>query len=139
LVKGHTAVATIRRFEDLECWQEARKFVGLIYGLTRNERFRKDFELVGQMKRSAVSVMANIAEGFHRTSNKEFMKFLDYSRSSIAETVSHCYVALDQKYIGEPEMVKVNGQANLVWKKVNNFISYLSKASKIPPNPKDNK
>jgi four helix bundle protein len=131
-------VATIRRFEDLECWQQARKFVGLIYGTTRNDRFKTDYELVGQIKRSAVSAMANIAEGFHRTSTKDFMKFLDYSRSSIAETVSHCYVALDQKYINESEMVDVNEQANLVWKKVNNFISYLSKSSKTPQSPKEN-
>jgi len=127
-------MATVRRFEDLECWQEARKFVGLIYGVARNDRFKADFELVGQIKRSAVSAMANIAEGFHRTSARDFMKFLDYSRASIAETVSHCYVALDQKYINEPEMVKMNEQANLVWKKVNNFISYLSKTSKLERN-----
>ena len=127
-------MATVKRFEDLECWQQARKFVALIYRITRNDRFKADFELVGQIKRSAVSAMANIAEGFHRASAREFMKFLDYSRASIAETVSHCYVALDQKYVDEPEMSEVNEQANLVWKKVNNFISYLNKASK----PKQN-
>jgi four helix bundle protein len=55
------------------------------------------------------------------------MKFLDYSRSSIAETISHAYVALDQNYISENEMEKVNQQANIVWKKVNNFITYLIK------------
>ena len=71
--------------------------------------------------------MANIAEGFHRNSTKDFMKFLDYSRASIAETVSHCYVALDQQYINESEITQVKQQADIVWKKVNNFISYLSK------------
>jgi len=55
------------------------------------------------------------------------MKFLDYARSSIAESVSHCYVALDQKYIDKEEMNLINQQANVVWKKVNNFISYLNK------------
>ena len=69
--------------------------------------------------------MANIAEGFHRNSSKEFMRFLDYSRSSIAETLSHSYIALDQKYISQSEIEKVSQQAELVWKKVNNFISYL--------------
>jgi len=122
-------VATIKRFEDLECWQEARKFVRLIYELTKKGRFRKDFELVGQAKRSAISSMGNIAEGFHRNSTKDFMKFLDYSRSSIAETVSHCYVALDQHYLSEAEMDKVKHQSDTVWKKVNNFISYLNRAS----------
>jgi four helix bundle protein len=123
-------MTTIRRFEDLECWQEARKFVGLIYQIVKSEQFKKDFELVGQMKRSAISSMANIAEGFHRNSTKEFMRFLDYSRASIAETVSHCYIAKDQKYINEDEINKVKQQADIVWKKVNNFISYLRKTNK---------
>jgi four helix bundle protein len=131
-------MATIRRFEDLEVWQEARGFVRLVYELAGRERFRRDVELVGQIKRSAVSVMTNIAEGFHRRSNKDFMKFLDYSRSSIAETLSHGYVALDQGYIEHSDMDKVRARADIVWKKVNNFISYLSKAAKITPNPKDN-
>ena len=123
-------MTTIRRFEDLECWQEARKFVRLIYQIVKSEQFRKDFELVGQIKRSAISSMANIAEGFHRNSTREFMRFLDYSRASIAETVSHCYIAKDQKYINEDEINKVKQQADIVWKKVNNFISYLRKVNK---------
>jgi len=129
LASGVLEVATIRRFEDLECWQEARKFVSLVYELTKKDLFRKDFELVSQVRRSAISSMANIAEGFHRSSAKDFMKFLDYSRSSIAETVSHGYVALDQDYLDRVDMERVNHQANIVWKKVNNFITYLSKTS----------
>jgi len=121
---------TIKRFEDLECWKEARRFVRLIYDMTDSNRFKKDFELVGQLKRSAISSMANIAEGFHRNSTKEFMRFLDYSRASVAETLSHCYIAMDQQYISEDEMSKLKQQADIVWKKVNNFISYLRKTNK---------
>ena len=123
-------MAKVKRFEELECWREARNFVQLIYGLTKKDPFRKDFELVGQIKRSAISSMANIAEGFHRNSSKEFMRFLDYSRSSIAETLSHAYIALDQQYISQSEIEKVSQQAEIVWKKVNNFISYLQRYSK---------
>ena len=123
-------MATIKRFEDLHCWQEARNFVNLVYGLTSHERFKKDFDLVGQVKRSAVSSMANIAEGFHRTSKKDFMKFLDYSRSSIAETISHLYVALDQAYITDLELNKAKEQATIVWKMINNFITYLNNSPK---------
>jgi four helix bundle protein len=71
--------------------------------------------------------MANTAEGFHRNSNKDFLKFLDYSRSSIAETLSHAYVALDQDYIVEPEMETLKQQTDLVWKKINSLITYLNK------------
>jgi len=59
------------------------------------------------------------------------MRFLDYSRSSIAETLSHLFVALDQKFINENELEKVKNQANIVWKKVNNFIAYLNKSLTI--------
>ena len=123
-------MATIKRFEDLECWQEARKFVKLIYDLTKKDRFKTDRELVNQVRDSAVSSMGNIAEGFHRNSTKDFLRFLDYSRSSVAETVSHCYVALDQEYIDSSDMDKVNEKADIVWKKVNNFISYLNRVSR---------
>ena len=116
-------MATIKRFEDLECWQEARKFVQIIYQLTKHESFSKDFRLVSQITSSAVSSMANIAEGFHRKSNRDFMKFLDYSRSSVAETLSHCYVALDQNYVTQEDLSTAKCQADIVWKKVNGFIS----------------
>ena len=123
-------MATIKRFEDLECWQEARKFVNLIYGLTNKDHFKKDFGLQRQVRGSAVSIMANIAEGFHRNSNKDFMRFLDYSRASIAETISHCYVAVDQKYIDEHEITIVKREADAVWKKINGLISYLNHLTK---------
>jgi len=124
-------MATIRRFEDLECWQEARELVKIVYSFTKKDEFKKDFELVRQVRKSAVSSMANIGEGFHRNSSKDFMRFLDYSRSSVAETLSHLYAALDQKYINEKELEKVKKQANIVWKKVNNFITYLNKSTSI--------
>ena len=69
-------------------------------------------------------------KGFHRNSNRDFMRFLDYSRASVAETISHCYVAIDQGYIGEIEMEHAKEQANVVWKKVNSFITYLNKTEK---------
>ena len=121
---------TIKRFEDLESWQEARNLMKIIYKIIKNDRFRKDLRLVGQITGSAVSAMSNIAEGFHRNSNREFMRFLDYSRASVAETLSHSYVALDQEYISQEEMERVKEQAEFVWKKVNNFISYLNQGSK---------
>ena len=118
-------MGTIKRFEDIECWQVSRELVNLIYKLTKKHTFSKDFELVSQIRRSAVSSMANIAEGFHRKSKRDFIKFLDYSRASIAETLSHGYVALDQEYISETEMKDIRNYADIVWKKVNSFMTYL--------------
>jgi four helix bundle protein len=120
-------MATIKRFEDLECWQAARELTKYIYKLTKKDKFRRDFGLVNQIRESSVSSMANTAEGFHRKSNKDFMRFLDYSRSSIAETISHSYVAYDQEYINEDELNEVKRLAGIAWKKINNFITYLNK------------
>ena len=125
-------MATVKRFEDLECWQAARELTKYIYKLTKKDEFRRDFGLVNQIRESAVSSMGNTAEGFHRKSNKDFMRFLDYSRSSIAETISHSYVAYDQDYISEDELSEVRRLADIAWKKINNFITYLNKQVKKP-------
>jgi len=101
-------MAKVNRFEELEVWQEARKIASGVYQLTFNEGFNRDFSLMDQIRRSVISVMANIAEGFHRGSNREFVKFLGYSRGSLAETISHLYVALDRDYINEKEMKQIN-------------------------------
>ena len=123
-------MTTIKRFEDLECWQAARELTKYVYKLTKKEKFSRDFGLVNQIRESSISSMGNTAEGFHRNSNKDFMRFLGYSRSSIAETVSHSYVAYDQQYIDDNELEEVKRLADIAWKKSNNFISYLNRTRK---------
>jgi len=120
----------IKDFEDLECWQQARKFVNIIYDLTRKESFRKDYMLVDQIRRAAVSTMSNIVEGFYRYSNKEFIRFLDISRSSLGESISHLYVALDQNYVNQKEFSETREQGKIVFKQLNSFIAYLHKFEK---------
>ena len=90
---------TFKRFEDILAWQKARTVNKLVYSVTRTGEFAKDFGLRDQIRRSSVSIMANIAEGFARRSDKDFANFLNISRSSVAEVQSHLYVALDQEYI----------------------------------------
>jgi four helix bundle protein len=92
---------TLNRIEDIEAWQEARRLVGRIYGTTRQGVFSRDFGLCDQVQRAAVSVMANIAEGFGRRSHREFANFLNVARASTAEVSSHLYVALDQGYLAQ--------------------------------------
>lgn len=89
----------IKEFEEIQAWQEARELTKTIYRITKKGNFQKDFGLIDQVRRSSVSIMANIAEGFGRESNKEFVHFLSYASSSNIELQSHLYVALDQKYI----------------------------------------
>jgi len=116
----------ITRFEDIEAWQEARKLVNLIYhAINANEKFQKDFRLVNQLQGAAVSSMANIAEGFTRKSNKEFIQYLFISKSSAAEVQSHLYVALDQGYVTQNDFESIYAQAEKVSKMNSGFIKYL--------------
>jgi four helix bundle protein len=101
---------TFKRFEDIQAWQKARQVTKLIYGITKNEEFAKDFGLKDQIRRASVSIMANIAEGFARRSDKDFAHFLNISRSSTAEVQSHLYVAIDQNYIRQSEFDDVYQQ-----------------------------
>ncbi len=118
----------IRRFEDLKCWQEARNLVNLVYRAIKDSRdFQKDFRLCGQITAAAVSSMSNIAEGFSRRSNNEFVQYLFISKSSPAEVQSEAYVALDQKYITQETFNKVYEQAERVSKLDSGLIAYLLK------------
>ena len=89
----------VQYFEDLVCWQVARELTDEIYTLTKEQSIRKDYGFADQIRRAAVSVMNNIAEGFERDTNKDFIKFLFIARASAGEVRSMLYVALDQKYL----------------------------------------
>jgi four helix bundle protein len=120
------------RFEDLECWQEARKLVQMVYNaVKKNVAFQRDLRFMGQITAAAVSIMNNIAEGWAAQSNAEFIRFLTYSRRSCAEVQNCGYVALDQKYIDEEEFHKIYAQAVKTTQIIDGLLRYLrSKRSK---------
>jgi len=91
----------VGRFEDLDAWQVSRRLTNEIYSLTRLPPVSRDFGFVDQIRRAAVSVMNNVAEGFERGSNKEFAKFLFIARGSSGEVRSMLYLAMDQGYVDE--------------------------------------
>ena len=115
----------ITRFEDLGCWQEARIIANSIYGVCRNHELKNDFSLSNQLKRAAVSIMANIAEGFARKSDKEFIQFLFIAKSSAAELQSHIYVAHDLKYISPPQFAEIYERSDKLQRKISSLIKYL--------------
>ena len=118
----------INRFEDIESWQRARNLSGKIYTITSSKNFSVDFGLQNQMRRAAVSVMSNIAEGFERGGNKEFRQFLSMAKGSTAELRSQLYVALDAGYIDDDVFESVFNLANETGRLIGGFIRYLKKS-----------
>ena len=104
-------MATIKRFEEIKAWQEARELARLVYGVTRNGPLAKDFGLKDQIQRAAVSVGSNIAEGFARNGNKEFVKFLWIAKGSATEVQSQLYTAKDIGYISDVDFNAVYSKA----------------------------
>ena len=97
----------------------------VIYQMSNRGAWSKDFGLRDQIRRSAVSIMANIAEGFERGGDKEFQQFLSTAKASCAEVRSHLFVALDQRYVTQAEFEKLRNDAEQISRMLANFIRYL--------------
>ena len=97
-------MATVTKIEDLLIWQEARILVKNIFLITSKDKFSKEFFLKDQIKRSSISVMSNIAEGYGRSGNKEFVQFLYISNGSLSELKSQLYISFDFHLISNEEL-----------------------------------
>jgi len=115
-----------KKFEDIEVWRMGRELVKAVYGLTKTGDFAKDWGLKDQIQRAAVSVTSNIAEGYARRGNKEFVKFLWISKGSAAEVQSQLYHALDLGYIDASSFELLYDQANILQVKLFHLIQSLS-------------
>jgi four helix bundle protein len=121
-------MASVRSFEDLEVWKRARLFSNRIYELTQEGSFVKDYSLKDQINKSSGSVMDNIAEGFERGGNREFVTFLSYSKGSVGETRSQLYRAFDRKHIPEIMFMELREEALAIGKMISGLMSYLQKS-----------
>jgi four helix bundle protein len=121
-------MAKIERFEDIEAWKAARVLTNKIYSVSGDGIFSRDFGLRDQLRRAAVSVMSNIAEGFERGGDKEFLHFLSLAKASSAEVRSHLHVALDQEYLTPSQFQELTSQAEMVGKMLAGFMGYLRKS-----------
>lgn len=122
-------MAKAERFEDLRVWQAARDVVNAIYKISSNGAFVRDYALRDQIRRAAISIPSNIAEGFSRHSNKEFIQFLFISKGSAAEVQSQLYTALDQGYISQETFDNIYETLEVVAKQLSRLITYLKGSS----------
>jgi len=123
-------MATFHCFEEIDCWQKARILTSEVYSMSGQQMFAKDFGLRDQIRRTSVSIMSNIAEGFERSGTREFRQFLAISKGSVGELKSQFYLALDQKYVSREAFDHLFKQASETGRMIGGLIIYLSKTNK---------
>jgi four helix bundle protein len=124
------AVATIRRFEEIEAWQTARRLTQRIYVLSNQGAFAKDWGLRDQMRRAAVSVMSNIAEGFESDHRPHFIRYLGYAKASAGEVRAQLYVALDAGYIEREQFDELFDLASKCSGQLQRFVAHLKSSER---------
>ena len=140
-------MARIDKFEDLEVWEHARLICRFVEELFQTTGIGNNYRLRNQMEGSSGSIMDNIAEGFDRDGNKEFVNFLSYSKGSVSELKSQAYRAYDKKLISEEQFNTLIEMCELEKNKIGAFMYYLKNSDirgqkfkidpKQPPNPKE--
>lgn len=120
-------MAKIERFEDIEAWQKAKELTSAVYAVSNEGPFSRDFGLRDQIRRAAVSVMSNIAEGFERGGDVEFRRFLAIAKGSAGEVKAQLYVALDAGMIDQATFDSLYKKAAETGNLVGGFMRYLTK------------
>ncbi len=118
----------VRCFEDLEIWKMSRVFCNDVFRITNYEQFSKDFRMKDQIKASSGSIMDNIAEGFERSGNKEFIQFLYIAKGSCGESRAQLYRALDFNYISNKKFELLKEKAIKISQAISNLIKYLKQS-----------
>jgi four helix bundle protein len=122
-------MAKIKKFEEIESWKKARELTKELYSVTSTGKFSRDFGLKDQIRRASVSILSNIAEGFERGGDKEFLQFLAVAKGSCGEVRAQLYVALDQDYFGYNEFEKLSRLTIEVGQLLSGFMKYLKESS----------
>ncbi len=125
MAEPDTRRTSVRTFEDLEIWKAARALSRAVYETTSGGGFRGDHGLRNQIRRAAVSVPSNIAEGFERDGSREFLQFLAQAKGSCGEVRSDLYIALDQKYLSPESFESLRRSAIRISRMISNLMKYL--------------
>ena len=123
-------MATFQRFEDIEAWQDGRALTKLIYQVSRAKAFSRDYSLKDQIRRASTSITSNIAEGFERDSNAEFIYFLSIAKGTAGEVRSLLYTCLDEGYIDQEQFARLYEKSHLVIRKIAGLINYLKRSGR---------
>ena len=121
-------MATVERFEEIEAWKKARELTKEVYACSGTGKFAKDYGLRDQIRRAAVSIMSNIAEGFERGGSAEFSQFLSIAKGSAGEVEAQLYVAFDQEYINKEQFESIKDMASSTKKLIAGFMNYLKRS-----------
>ncbi len=121
-------MAVAKKFEDLDVWILAKDFCVNIYKITENEFLKKDFGFKDQIRRASISIISNIAEGFERNGNKEFIQFLSYAKGSAGEVRAQLYIIKELGFITENEFINLNEKITQISKMLSGFINYLKQS-----------
>ena len=116
---------TIKHFEELESWKKARQLTKRIYEVTGEGNFKYDFPLRDQIRRASISILSNIAEGFERGGDKEFLQFLAIAKGSCGEIRAQLYVALDQAYVTSQVFEELKATALEISRLISGLMKYL--------------
>jgi len=123
-------MAKIERFEDIDAWKKARELTKIIYEVTSQGKLASDFSLRDQLRRAAVSIMANIAEGFEREGNKEFRQFLATAKGSAGEVKALLYVAMDAGLTSMEQFQQIRTLSDETSRLLAGFLRYLKTSDK---------
>jgi four helix bundle protein len=118
----------IKKFEELESWKMARKLTNTVYEATGTGSFKLDFGLKDQIRRASISILSNIAEGFERGGDKEFLQFLAMAKGSCGEVRAQLYIAVDQGYLSQALFEKLSNNADEIGRLISGLMKYLSKS-----------
>ena len=119
----------VNSFEELNIWIDSRSFNEKLYKISNNGLFDKDYDLKRQIRRASISVSSNIAEGFERNTDKEFIQFLYYAKGSAGEARSQLFLSLDLNYIKKDDFDKLYNQITGISKMISGMIKYLKKSN----------
>jgi four helix bundle protein len=122
-------MARIVRFEEIHSWKKSREHTKRIYEITSKGDFKRDFGLKDQIRKASVSILSNIAEGFERGGDGEFLQFLAIAKGSCGEVRAQLYVAYDQSYLAKDEFESLSNAATEVSGLLAGFMKYLRQSS----------